>query len=182
VTSTNKAAAAAAEVAAAANFNDPTQQSSANASGAGRERSFQSKERMFDIESASLTTAQPPETFHITYDTISDPIACATCSDKFLVIARKSGTITRFTIPHLSQENTYTTRCEPFRIELNCTSTKLGLVDSVGTFSLLDLEARIEEGEEVDGKAVLGTFFGRKLGLERRDVWDIKWAEVSYWL
>ena len=67
-------------------------------------------------------------------------------------------------------------------MELNCASTKLGLIDSNGLFTILDLEARISEAEEKDGSAgsskyILGPFYGRRLTIERKDVWDIKWSE-----
>ena len=56
----------------------------------------QSKVRMFDIANTSFTTAQSPETFQIISEAISDPISCTTISDKFLVVGRKNGSITRF--------------------------------------------------------------------------------------
>lgn len=101
------------------------------------------KERMFDIEHASVSSAQPPETFRMIQDMVTDPIACIAASSKFLVVARKGGSIMRYTLPHLSPENTYTLqKCEPFRIDLNCTSSKLALVDINGVFTVLDLEVR----------------------------------------
>lgn len=136
------------------------------------------KERMFDIENAHVSSAQPPETFRIVQDTILDPISCVTISDIFLVVGRKNGSITRYTLPHLSPENTYNIpKCEPFRLDLNCTSSKLAMIDINGVFTILDLEARVVEGEEKENKNVIGTTFGRKLQMERRDVWDVKWAE-----
>jgi WD repeat-containing protein 35 len=159
----------------------------------------QSKERMFDIESAGVASAQPPETFKMVMDAVEDPIACVCCSDKFLVLARKSGSITRFTLPHLNPENTYTVRCEPFRVALNSISSRLALIDAGGVLSLCDLDVRLpdkgdeaaaaaHEGKDAEGggsgraKASaegtpLGPHFGRKLPLERRDVWDVLWAE-----
>ena len=40
---------------------------------------------------------------------------CCCCSDEFLVIARKSGVITRYSLPHLNIENTYIVHTEPYR-------------------------------------------------------------------
>lgn len=51
--------------------------------------SNKSKERMFDIESIHVASAQPPETFRIQSESINDPITCCAISDKFLVIGRK---------------------------------------------------------------------------------------------
>lgn len=170
------ATATSAALTAAGSKEDGTSSSSA--------RSHQSKLRIFDVSNTSFTTAQSPETFQISTDAIPDPISCTAVSDKYLVVARKGGSVTRFNLPHLTPENTYTMKDgrEPTRIELNCASTKLGLVDSSGVFTILDLEARISEGEEKDGSAgsnkyILGPYYGRRLPMERKDVWDIKWSE-----
>ena len=145
------------------------------------QRAHQSKVRMFDIANTSFTTAQSPETFQILSETIADPIVSTTISDKFLVIGRKNGAITRFNLPHLTPENTYTVADrEPFRLALNCTSTKLGFVDTNGLFSILDLEARVTEADaesKEDSRNILGPYFGKKLSVERKDVWDIRWSE-----
>lgn len=100
-----------------------------NPSAAGTPSSGRYKERMFDIDMINVATAQPPETYKVIADATDDPIACIATSDKFLVVARSSGTIIRFLLPHLSVENVYNVKCEPFRMELNCTSTRLALVD-----------------------------------------------------
>ena len=46
-------------------------------------------------------------------------LVCCCCSDEFLVIARKSGVITRYSLPHLNIENTYIVHTEPYRYSLN---------------------------------------------------------------
>lgn len=55
-----------------------------------------SKMRMFDINNTSYSTAQSPETFTMIMETIADPITCTAMSDKYLIIGRKSGIITRY--------------------------------------------------------------------------------------
>ena len=151
--------------------------SSSSSSSTSSSRSSSGKERMFDVENAQFSSAQPPETFRIMQDAIIDPISCVTMSDVFLVIGRKGGSITRYTLPHLSPENTYTLlKNEPFRLELNCASSKLAVIDIIGIFSILDLDARVSEAEEKDG-GKSSPILGRKLQVERRDVWDIKWAD-----
>lgn len=134
------------------------------------------KVRLFDVDNASLAAAQPPETFKMIIDPTPDRITCSTLSDKYLAIGRKSGVIIRYILPHLSPENTYNVNCEPFRISFNCTSTCLGLIDVNGTFTILDLEAKLTDEDEA-GKSALSAYFGRKLSVERRDVWEMKWAE-----
>jgi WD repeat-containing protein 35 len=138
------------------------------------------KERLFDIENTGFSSAQPPETFRIITDNAGDPVACLTLSDRFLCVARKSGSVTRYTLPHLSPENTYAMgRGEPFRIDLNCTSSRMSCVDVNGVFTIMDLETKAEaQGEEKGGAPVSGVqVYGKKLKVERRDVWDVKWAE-----
>ena len=150
----------------------------------GEARPNKGKERMFDIDNTAFSSAQAPETFRIINDRTTDPIACMTVSDKFLVIARKSGTCTRYSIPHLNPENTYNLgRTEPFRIDINYTSSRLSIIDVNGVFTIMDLEAKAEsseQGEEKgESKLSAGALpqYGRKLKVERRDVWDVKWAE-----
>ena len=143
-------------------------------------RSHHSKVRMFDIMHTSFTTAQSPETFQIISEAVSDPIVCTTISDRFLVVGRKSGAVTRFNLPHLTPENTYTIRDrEPQRMSLNCSSSKLAFVDTNGIFSLYDLEARVQEGEEAKegSRNIVGPLYGKRLNVERKDVWDVKWSE-----
>ena len=179
--------------------------SSSSSSGTGGARSGQAKLRMFDITNTSFSTAQSPETFQISNEAIADPICCITISDKYLMVGRKSGSLTRFNLPHLTPENTYTLRDrEPQRIDFNCTSTKLGLIDSNGVFTILDLEARVVESGAGGGggggmssagdekgtdssaassaansgaKMLLGPYYGKRLNVERKDVWDMKWSE-----
>ena len=112
---------------------------------------------MFDIETANLYPAQSPENFIITTDTCSDPITCVTVSDRFLLVARKSGFIVRYTLPHLTPENSYLVHCEPFRIDFNSSSSRVGMIDVNGIFTILDLEVRHLEArkglEESDTKS-----------------------------
>ena len=63
---------------------------------------------------------------------------------------------------------------------LNCTSTKLALTDNNGLFSLLDLEVRNTEAEQESretARFILGPYFGKRLAVERKDVWDMRWSE-----
>eukprot|EP00604_Paraphysomonas_vestita_P003706 CAMPEP_0174822144 /NCGR_PEP_ID=MMETSP1107-20130205/13735_1 /TAXON_ID=36770 /ORGANISM="Paraphysomonas vestita, Strain GFlagA" /LENGTH=647 /DNA_ID=CAMNT_0016040299 /DNA_START=1331 /DNA_END=3271 /DNA_ORIENTATION=- len=154
-------------------------------------RNSQSKERIFDIETIAYSQAQPLETFKLSTEALLNPISCLTISDKYLMIGRKSGVITRFTLPHLSSENEYFTlnNTEPFRIELSCLSSRLGVIDASGVFNIIDLDSRpvvesndLEKSTEDETKSareekVESKGAGRRLKVERRDVWDMKWAE-----
>ena len=67
----------------------------------------------------------PPFPFSLTYTHtcsslyfLSMSIVCTCSSKEFLVIARKCGSITRYSLPHLNTENTYNVRSEPFRCQI----------------------------------------------------------------
>jgi hypothetical protein len=213
----------AAAAVAAASSGDGDDSSSAAAvgttqGGGGRGGGGTSRVRMFDAASSNsgmFSAAQSAETYVTQFEAVPDPITCCCSSDRYLVLARKSGAITRFTVPHLTEENSYFLKDrEPQRIELNCHSNKIALVDAVGLFTVLDLDARVSDSEEKnreddngDPHAVgarlqsnddddapagdgggskraprqqlmsIGTYFGKKLNIERKDVWDVKWSE-----
>jgi WD repeat-containing protein 35 len=152
---------------------------------------MQSRERLFDIETIAFSQAQPAETFKMLTDAIMNPITCVAISERYLVVGRKSGIITRFTMPHHTLENEYSTlgNAEPFRIELSCLASKLGIIDVAGVFTIIDLNARVNqeaedtehkptddstEGKQTDSRAAP---VGKRLKVERRDVWDMKWAD-----
>ena len=146
------------------------------------------KERIFDISTIHMASPQPPETYNVITQEIADPISCLTLSEKFLVVAHSSGTIVRFTLPHLNAENTYQLRdSSPVRISLNCTSTRLSVIDENGGMTVLDLEARSEEAmnssmmdhqdEKDPNELPSGGQFGRRMNIDRRDVWDMCWAD-----
>ena len=142
-----------------------------------RSATGRTKERIFDIENTEFATAQAPETFKLQTDAITDHITCAAIDEKFLVIGRRHGKLTRYSLPHLSPENTYDIQAEPYRIEVNCNSNRLAVVDVAGNLSVLDLDARLTEGEEKDDRISLGSLYGKRLSIERKDIWDVRWAE-----
>ncbi len=183
---------------------------------------FSSKERMFDIENnfnPSIPStkrkfgsvphaAQPPDTFQVITDSVSDPVSAVTISDRYLVVARRSGEISRFTLPHLSAENTFYTNQkfesndgskedgggrksnlrpqEPQYLSLNRSESKLAVVDANGVLNVLDLEARADGvvvekrgfGDGAESKQAQDNYIqmGRKMAIEKKDVWDLKWA------
>lgn len=97
-----------------------------------------------------------------------DPICCVAASQTTLIIARASGTILRFSLPHCSLENKYTVKCRPQLIHLNCDSTRISIIDINGMMTLFDLDAR---PEGLKGQV------GQKLDFERKDAWDMKWSD-----
>lgn len=67
----------------------------------------------------------------------------------------------------------YSTKIECSRIQFNNTSSKLAVIDINGTFSILDLECKVNDADS----NALGPQVGKKLMIERKDVWDMCWAE-----
>ena len=110
----------------------------------GSSSDSKSRDRIFDIETIAYSQAQAPETFKVTTDEVVTPICCVTISDRSLLVGRTNGVITRFTLPHLSCENEYSTVNDtaPLRMELSCASTKLAIIDITGNFSVIDLDAK----------------------------------------
>lgn len=93
----------------------------------------------------------------------TDPICCLAASEKMFIVGRESGTFQRYSMPQLMLVQKYTISCRPNKIALNCTSSRMSVIDITGCLLLYDLEARSSEGEQ--------------LTFERRDVWDVKWAK-----
>lgn len=91
-----------------------------------------------------------------------DPV-CAVCSsDKIMIVGRYTGTIQSYTLPQVTLQKTFIVQCRPHMLALNSDSSKLSIIDNNGILSLYNMN-----GEEN----------GTRLNLERKEVWDLKWAE-----
>lgn len=93
----------------------------------------------------------------------TDPICCLAASEKMFIVGRESGTFQRYSMPQLVLVQKYAISCRPNKVALNCTSSRMSVIDITGCLLLYDLDARSSEGEQ--------------LTFERRDVWDVKWAK-----
>ena len=91
-----------------------------------------------------------------------------TVSDRFLLLGRRSGALNRFTLPHLTAENSYflngprasapaassktkPRQQEPARLEFNASSTRVAVVDTAGVLTVLDLEGRADGSDQGSG-------------------------------
>ncbi|XP_021346413.1 WD repeat-containing protein 35-like isoform X1 [Mizuhopecten yessoensis] len=99
-----------------------------------------------------------------------DPICAICASDKTLIVGRESGTVNRYSMPMLSLTHKYALNYRPYQFALNCTSSRLATIDISGVLTFFDLDTRITD---TDGKESIG----EQLKFERKDVWDMKWAE-----
>ncbi|XP_042302193.1 WD repeat-containing protein 35 isoform X3 [Sceloporus undulatus] len=99
-----------------------------------------------------------------------DPICTITASDKILIIGRESGTIQSYRLPNVGLIRKYLLNCRPYQLSLNCTSSRLAIINMLGMLIFFDLETRVTDAS---GSQVIG----EQLKLERKDVWDMKWAK-----
>jgi WD repeat-containing protein 35 len=127
----------------------------------GRERIFHVDDMPTSSNAVEVSKFKKPD-----QDT-TDPICCVAVSATALIVGRQSGIALKYTLPHISLEAKYQLRCRPQRIEINCDSTKLSIIDINGILTFFDLEA----GMTPNGPA------GERMPFERKDVWDMRWAD-----
>ncbi|XP_010838823.1 PREDICTED: WD repeat-containing protein 35 isoform X2 [Bison bison bison] len=99
-----------------------------------------------------------------------DPICAITASDKTLIVSRESGTFQRYSLPNVGLIQKYSLNCQAYQLSLNCNSSRLAVIDILGVLTFFDLDARVTDNT---GQQVVGEL----LKLERKDVWDMKWAK-----
>ena len=69
----------------------------------------------------------------------ADPIIAIGASQHCMLVARESGTMLRYSLPHISLEHTHTLRCRPQTIAINCDTTRCAIIDTNGVLTLFDL-------------------------------------------
>ncbi|XP_033640666.1 WD repeat-containing protein 35-like isoform X1 [Asterias rubens] len=133
-------------------------------------RKKDSRERVYHIDDTPSGAGESMLDFSKAFAPTGDSICCVCASDKVLMIGRESGTLNRYSLPHLALVNKHTVNCRPHALSLNCTSARLAIIDIAGILTLFDLDTKWvnSDGQEVQGQ---------KLEFERKDVWDMKWAE-----
>ncbi|XP_078503870.1 WD repeat-containing protein 35 [Lissotriton helveticus] len=127
------------------------------------------RERIYHIDDTPTGTADGHLDFTKASAATDDPICCITASDKTLIVARESGTIQRYSLPNVGLVQKNVLNCRAHQVCLNCNSSRLAIIDISGVVAFLDLEARITDSS---GQQVIG----EQLKFERKDVWDMKWA------
>mmetsp|Transcript_68370 Transcript_68370/g.163192 ORF Transcript_68370/g.163192 Transcript_68370/m.163192 type:complete len:1174 (+) Transcript_68370:203-3724(+) len=101
-----------------------------------------------------------------------DPVSCIACSSAMMIVGRESGTVMRYSLPHIQLEAKYVLRCCPQMLAINCDSTRFSVIDINGIMTFFDMDAG-------KGKAAneLGLPPGEHLTYERKDAWDMRWAD-----
>ncbi|CAM9614606.1 unnamed protein product, partial [Ectocarpus sp. 12 AP-2014] len=105
----------------------------------------------------------------------SNPITAVSVSESCFVLGREDGTICRYTLPHISRENSFTVRSKPQQMALNLNSSLLAVIDATGVLTVQDLDSK-PPGDTSKGVGRESLDNGPWANLERRDTWDIVWA------
>uniref|UniRef100_A0A3B3BQS7 WD repeat-containing protein 35 n=1 Tax=Oryzias melastigma TaxID=30732 RepID=A0A3B3BQS7_ORYME len=128
------------------------------------------KENVYHIDVNPSGTSDGSSDFSKAFTPTQDPICCITATDKTLIVGRESGTIHRYSLPNVALLHKYTSNNRAYYLSLNCNSSRLAIIDIAGVMTLLDLDvSAASDGGPNRGSADPSKF-------ERKDVWDMKWA------
>ena len=137
----------------------------------GRERVFHIDDTSADMGSTAAAAGRSMGT--------NDVIVCLTATDKYLLVGRASGTVHRYTLPHISLVDKFVLRCRPAKLAVNCNSTRMSIIDINGVLSFFDMDTK---STDASGRPQSG----EHLAYERKDAWDMLWAsdnpEVGVWV
>ncbi|KAF4527968.1 hypothetical protein B566_EDAN014960 [Ephemera danica] len=145
-------------------FRTPKSRSTLEIAGSRRER----KEKVYHIDDSPSGAADimkdRDKGIREVMSTL-DPICCVAASEKLLLICRESGVLQRYSLPQIALTNRISLACRPYKLAVNCDSTRAAVIDVTGVLTLIELEP-----SSVEGASELIRNF------ERRDTWDVKWA------
>lgn len=96
-----------------------------------------------------------------------DPICCVTISEMILLVGRESGAINEYSVPNVALRNRHTLPRRPFKMAINCNSTRAAVIDATGLLQAIDL---VDSRELSAGSMRIGR-------IERKDVWTMCWAK-----
>uniref|UniRef100_A0A7M4EBJ1 WD repeat-containing protein 35 n=3 Tax=Crocodylus porosus TaxID=8502 RepID=A0A7M4EBJ1_CROPO len=128
------------------------------------------RERIYHIDDTPSGAADGVLDYSKAIHGTRDPISAITASDKTLIVGRESGTIQRYSLPNVGLIQKYTLNCRAYQLSLNCNSSRLAIIDLSGVLTFFDLDTRVTDSS---GQQIIG----EQLKLERKDVWDMKWAK-----
>uniref|UniRef100_A0A671TY55 WD repeat-containing protein 35 n=1 Tax=Sparus aurata TaxID=8175 RepID=A0A671TY55_SPAAU len=130
------------------------------------------RERVYHIDSNPSGATDSGQDFAKAFTATRDPICCITATDKTLIVGRESGTLHRYSLPNVVLIQKYTLNNRAYYLSLNCNSSRLAVIDIAGVLTLLDLEVRTSTDDSAGNHASAGD----PSKFERKDVWDMKWA------
>jgi len=144
--------------------------------GTGSLRRREGRERVFHVDdTASLASNIDPAVVLQGREPSQDAIIALGASHNVLLVARESGLMHRYSLPHISLDHTYTLRCRPQAILLNCDSSRASIIDTNGVLCFFDTGEDTSGGGEVTMTPSTGAEGSSRF--ERKDVWDMRWAD-----
>uniref|UniRef100_A0AAR2KWZ5 WD repeat-containing protein 35 n=1 Tax=Pygocentrus nattereri TaxID=42514 RepID=A0AAR2KWZ5_PYGNA len=129
------------------------------------------RERVYHIDDSPSGTTNGALDFAKAFTATRDPICCITASDRTLIVGRESGTLQKYSLPNITLLQKYSLAYRAYQLSLNCNSSRLAIIDMTGVLTFFDIEPRGSSGD-VEG----GASTGDPSKFERKDVWDMKWA------
>ncbi|XP_062325717.1 WD repeat-containing protein 35 isoform X1 [Osmerus eperlanus] len=130
------------------------------------------RERVYHIDETPSGNTEGALDFAKAFTATQDHICCITATDKTLIVGRESGTIHRYSLPNVALVQTYSLNYRAYHVSLNCNSSRLAVIDVSGVLTLLDLEVRVSSGDSTGSPLTVGD----PSKFERKDVWDMQWA------
>ncbi|EQC32501.1 hypothetical protein SDRG_09827 [Saprolegnia diclina VS20] len=123
------------------------------------------RERIFYVDDSQGSDV---EGFRYMPRPLEDPIVAVCASDAWLVVGRASGMLHCFTLPHISLEMKYIVPCRPQLLALNSNSSQLSIIDINNVLTLMELGTSSGNTNPLPAKM---------LPFEKKDAWDMMWAE-----
>ena len=146
-------------------------------SGTGLRRK-EGRERCFHIDDPPVSSTADALADVSGREPSADPIIAIGASRHCLLVARESGLMLRYSLPHIMLDHTYQLRSRPQTVAINCESTRCAIVDTNGILSLLDMGSPGSENFGSGEIIVAGPEgSGEQVRFERKDVWDVRWAD-----
>ena len=99
-----------------------------------------------------------------------DVISSICSSTKYLIVARASGTVQVYAMGTMALLFKFQVDCRPHAMYLNCTSSRLAIIDFGGSLTFVDL---FDGGSEERHRPVEG--------FVRKDVWSFTWSVYTPW-
>ncbi|KAM3595435.1 uncharacterized protein V6R79_023511 [Siganus canaliculatus] len=130
------------------------------------------RERVYHIDSNPSGASDGGADFTKAFTPTRNAICCITATDKTLIVGRESGTLHRYSLPNVTLIQKYALNNRAYYLSLNCNSSRLAVIDIAGVLTLLDLEVRSSADDFSGNQASTGD----PSKFERKDVWDMKWA------
>ncbi|KAJ8668012.1 hypothetical protein QAD02_009675 [Eretmocerus hayati] len=109
----------------------------------------------------------------------ADPICSISATDKILLVGRESGMIQQYSLPQVTLTKRYSSARSPWKLSINCDSTRAAVIDLQGVLRLLELSGIPRDRNdnpsdvpdvEVDKEEDMSRF-------ERKDAWAVCWAQ-----